>query len=155
MEYYRAAHIALLIAASHLQDPMAWAELERCHAWGLPLPILAWLLKNHRPKASELLPTTTLTLSKWDNYRKKRGATALLSASASTGDTPTANPRFQSQNLAEAWYNYNMANNARRLPPTTPRSLHRIQATQHGDFLLHPTAIMDKSPNDTTNSKDT
>ncbi|CAH2306425.1 Hypothetical predicted protein, partial [Pelobates cultripes] len=34
---------------------------------------------NHRPKASEMLPTTILTLSLWDDYRKKQGNTSPMS----------------------------------------------------------------------------
>ncbi|CAH2223096.1 Hypothetical predicted protein [Pelobates cultripes] len=77
--YYRAAHIAPLIAATHSQVPTAWAKLEERQARKIPIQTLAWLPKTHRPKASELLPTTALTLSIWDSYRKKRGATNLLS----------------------------------------------------------------------------
>ncbi|CAH2299682.1 Hypothetical predicted protein [Pelobates cultripes] len=78
-KYYRAAHIAPLIAASHRQTPLAWVELERSRARGISLPALAWLPTSLRPKTSELLPTTNLTLSIWDNYHRKRGTTTSFS----------------------------------------------------------------------------
>ncbi|CAH2318816.1 Hypothetical predicted protein [Pelobates cultripes] len=76
--YYQAAQIAPLLTASNNCNPTAWTEIEKNHAKGLALPTLAWLPKTHRPKTTELLPTTALTLSIWDNYRKKMGATTTL-----------------------------------------------------------------------------
>ncbi|CAH2276080.1 Hypothetical predicted protein [Pelobates cultripes] len=77
--YYRAVQITPLLSTSYRKDPMAWATLEKKHARGLSLPLMAWLPKWNRPKNSELLPTTALTLSTWDKYRKRLGQTALLS----------------------------------------------------------------------------
>ncbi|CAH2305592.1 Hypothetical predicted protein [Pelobates cultripes] len=71
--YYRAAQIAPLIAASHRSTPMTWVELEKHRTEGISLPAVAWMPPKHRPKAPEMLPTTTLTLSVWDDYRKNKG----------------------------------------------------------------------------------
>ncbi|CAH2307201.1 Hypothetical predicted protein [Pelobates cultripes] len=86
---------------------------------------------------------------------QEEGSKSTTLASDPNVGNPTAYPRLQSQTLAEAWYNYNIASNAGRLPQTIPRSMHGIQVTQYSDLLLHPTAIMDKSAKTTTDRKTT
>ncbi|CAH2221516.1 Hypothetical predicted protein [Pelobates cultripes] len=77
--YYRAAHIAPLLSAFHHKEAMAWVEIETNYANGLSLPTMAWMPKHQRPSNKSLLPTTQLTLTIWDNYRKKMGILTKIS----------------------------------------------------------------------------
>ncbi|CAH2252232.1 Hypothetical predicted protein [Pelobates cultripes] len=103
--YYRAAHITPLVAISHRQDLTSWAEIEKNHARGLSIPLLAWLPKTHRPKISELLSTTALTLSIWDTYRKKMVATATLSPELQLDTLQLLIPDFN----YKLWYRHSTA----------------------------------------------
>ncbi|CAH2314824.1 Hypothetical predicted protein [Pelobates cultripes] len=130
--YYRAAHLTPLVAISHRQDLTSWAKIGKNHARGLSIPLLAWLPKTHRPKISELLPTTALTLSIWDTYRKKMGATATLSPALQLDTIQLLIPDFN----YKLWYRHGLKTISQVMQGNKLKSLPDLQT----EFQLPSTA---------------
>ncbi|CAH2312301.1 Hypothetical predicted protein [Pelobates cultripes] len=69
--YYYAALLTSVINAHTTKQPPQWVVLENQLCTNNDLSSTLWTPKHERPRTTDMLPTTKLLLSTWDNCREK------------------------------------------------------------------------------------